>query len=68
VTSDQSEEFSFEDLYQKLQEIVEQLEQGGLSLSESLELYESGLNFAIQCKKLLTQAEYQIDELIKESS
>lgn len=68
MTGDQSEDFSFENFYEKLQEIVEQLEHGGLSLSESLELYEAGVHLATQCKELLTQAEDRIDELIKEGS
>lgn len=68
MSSEQSEEFSFEDLYEELQEIVDRLEQGGLSLSESLELYENGIKMATQCKELLLQAEHQIDELIKEGS
>jgi len=68
MSSEQSEEFSFENLYEELQEIVDRLEQGGLSLSESLELYENGINMATRCKELLLQAEHQIDELIKEGS
>ena len=68
MSSDPTGEVSFEDLYTKLQQIVDQLERGGLSLSESLELYENGIGMATQCKELLLQAEHQIDELIKEGS
>jgi len=68
MSSDRTEEVTFEDLYEKLQQIVDQLEEGGLSLSESLQLYESGVSMAAQCKELLLQAEHQIDELIQEGS
>ena len=46
MSSDRTEEVTFEDLYEKLQQIVDQLEEGGLSLSESLQLYESGVSMA----------------------
>ena len=68
MSSDPTEEVAFEDLYEKLQQIVDQLEEGGLSLSESLQLYENGVSMATQCKELLLQAEHQIDELIQEGS
>ncbi len=68
MSSDPTEEVTFEDLYEKLQQIVDQLEEGGLSLSESLQLYENGVSMATQCKELLLQAEHQIDELIQEGS
>ena len=36
----------FEELYKKLEETVESLEKGGLSLEQSIALYEEGMKLA----------------------
>src|SRR5438046_10259482 len=46
-----------EALYGRLEEAVTKLEQGGLTLAESLTLYEEGMNLARRCQALLQQAE-----------
>jgi len=53
----------FEALYGRLEEAVTKLEQGGLSLEESLSLYEEGMNLARRCQELLQQAELRITRL-----
>lgn len=47
---------SFEELLQELQTIVEKLESGKLSLEESVELYQKGMNLSLECKKRLDMA------------
>ena len=54
---------SFEELYRKLEESVAKLEKGGLSLEESIELYEEGMGLAKRCQTLLDNAEQRITKL-----
>ncbi len=54
---------SFEELYKQLEETVTRLEQGGLSLDDSLAAYEKAVALASQCQQLLEQAELRITRL-----
>ena len=54
---------SFEQLYRQLEETVEKLERGGLSLEESITLYEQGMELAKRCQAILDQAEQRITKL-----
>jgi exodeoxyribonuclease VII small subunit len=54
---------SFEELYRKLEEAVEQLEKGGLPLEQSIALYEQGMELAKRCQAILDQAELRITKL-----
>ena len=54
---------TFEDLYRLLEEKVSRLEQGGLSLDDSLSAYEEAVTLAQRCQKLLDQAELRITRL-----
>ena len=53
----------FEAMYGRLEDAVSKLEQGGLTLEESLALYEEGVRLARQCQELLQQAELKITRL-----
>jgi len=53
----------FEALYRRLEESVTKLEQGGLTLEESLTLYEEGMDLARRCQELLQTAELRITRL-----
>ena len=53
----------FEELYKKLEETIESLEKGGLSLEQSIALYEEGMKLAKQCQGLLDGAEQRITKL-----
>jgi exodeoxyribonuclease VII small subunit len=53
----------FEALYGRLEEAVSKLEKGGLTLEESLALYEEGMTLARRCQQLLQQAELRITRL-----
>jgi len=57
---------SFEDLYAKLEDTVARLEAGGLSLDDSIALYEQGMELARRCQERLDEAEQKITTL-KES-
>ena len=54
---------SFEELYRQLEAKVALLEQGGLSLDESLAAYEEAVSFAQRCQQLLDGAELRITRL-----
>ena len=54
---------SFEELYQQLEEKVSLLEQGGLSLDDSLSAYEEAVTYAQRCQQLLDRAELRITKL-----
>lgn len=51
---------SFEAVYRQLEEAVRRLEEGGLTLDESVALYESGMQLARRCQTLLDQAELRV--------
>ena len=53
----------FETLYARLEEHVEKLERGGLSLDESIALYEQGMTLARACQERLEEAEQKITKL-----
>ncbi len=54
---------AFEALYRKLEETVEKLEKGGLSLEESITLYEEGMELAKRCQAIVDSAEQRITKL-----
>lgn len=47
---------TFEQLLKELQEIVNNLESGNLSLEDSVEAYQKGMTISLECKKRLDQA------------
>jgi len=59
------QEESFEQALKRLEQIVQQLEGGDLSLEESLTLFEEGVRLARVCSKRLDEAEKKIAVLAK---
>lgn len=57
------EELNFEEALAKLDEIVNRLEQGELSLEQSLSLFEQGQMLAGRCASLLESAELKVESL-----
>lgn len=53
----------FEALYQRLDETVQKLENGGLTLEESVAMYEEGMKLAKRCQELLQEAELKVTRL-----
>ena len=60
------EETSLEEALDDLEQIVELLEEGKMSLEESLELYEKGMKLAGLCQSRLESAEKRIECLTGE--
>ena len=56
--------FSFETSLKELEEIVNRMEQGDLSLEESLAAFEKGVNLTRQCQKALKDAEQKVSILV----
>jgi len=54
---------TFEELYKQLEEKVGLLEQGGLSLDDSLAAYEDAVGLAQKCQQMLDGAELRITKL-----
>ena len=59
-------ELSFEKALADLESIVEKLEKGGLSLNESLALFEKGVKLARFLREELEKAEKRIEILLKD--
>jgi exodeoxyribonuclease VII small subunit len=54
---------SFEDALSELENIVARLEAGGLTLEESLRLFERGQDLAAVCERALSAVELRLEEL-----
>jgi exodeoxyribonuclease VII small subunit len=54
---------TFEELYRQLEEKVALLEQGGLSLDDSLAAYEEAVGLAQKCQQMLDGADLRITKL-----
>lgn len=63
---DQFSELTFEQAYDQLGAVLEQLERGDLSLDESMALYASGRLLSKRCEALLAVAELRITQLAEE--
>jgi len=58
-------ELTFEDALAKLETYVRTLEQGELTLDQSLTIFEDGMRFAKFCTKKLDEAEQKIEILLE---
>ena len=47
---------TFEELLKELQEVVNNLESGKLTLEESVAAYQKGMDLSLECKKRLEEA------------
>ena len=57
----------FEESLSRLEEIVKSLEEGEISLEETLPLFEEGIKLLADLKDYLSTAETKIEKLIKDS-
>ncbi len=58
-------ELNFETSFKRLEEIVEELESGELSLEKSLKIFEEGVKLSRVCSNKLDEAEKKIEILLK---
>ncbi len=62
---DDQQQPSFENGLEKLEAIVQQLEDGELSLERSLDLFEQGVQLSQTCRKQLEAAETKVEIVMK---
>ncbi|WP_459992843.1 exodeoxyribonuclease VII small subunit [Methylosoma difficile] len=58
---------TFEDSLAELEQLVSKLEQGDISLEESLKSFEHGVNLTRTCQKALQEAEQKIQILTEQN-
>jgi exodeoxyribonuclease VII small subunit len=59
------DELSFEKALLELEEVVNNLEEGKLSLDESLKRFEEGIRLSRICNKKLEQARQKVNKLVE---
>src|SRR5688572_24765847 len=62
-----TEEISLESALAELNTLIAKMEQGSLSLEESLTCFERGITLTKHCQKILTAAEQKVQILMKNS-
>lgn len=60
-----SDEITFEEALNRLEEIVSHLESGKTSLEDSLNLFEEGIGLSRQCHEKLKEAQKKVDILLE---
>jgi exodeoxyribonuclease VII small subunit len=58
------EKLSFEEAFKELEDTVHRLEGGGLTLDESIALFERGMRLARHCGRKLDEAELKVSQLV----
>lgn len=58
------EKLSFEEAFKELEDTVHRLEGGGLTLDESIALFERGMRLAKHCSQKLDDAELKVSQLV----
>lgn len=60
------EKQSFEEMMKELENIVQKLDNEAVSLEESLDLYQRGMELSANCDSTLKEAEKKVNELMQE--
>ena len=58
--------YPFEEALEKLSALVEKMENGDLSLEESLKIFEEGIKLSKDCQNALSNAEKKVQALLLE--
>ena len=58
---------NFEKSLSELETLVEEMEQGDLSLEESLKRFEKGISLTTECQQALQSAELKVQELVEKN-
>ena len=59
---------NFEDKLKELEEIVDKLDSGNVSLEESIALFEKGVKLSKSCQKILNSAEKKVNVLLADEN
>jgi len=57
------DELSFEEAYDRLEDVLSRLQMGNMSLDDSLAAFEEGIALAAHCQVLLDAAELRVEQL-----
>ncbi len=58
---------SFEASMERLEQIVRAMEQGDVPLEKSLALFQEGTELVKNCQKMLDEAQFQIQKVLKDA-
>ena len=64
-TTEETTPISFEAAFARLEEILERMNTGSISLDDSIKLYEEADKLIVTCNKRLNEAERKIEVLVK---
>ena len=59
---------NFEEKLKELEEIVNKLDGGNVSIEESIALFEKGVKLSKACQRILNSAEKKVNVLLKDES
>ena len=62
-----SEKITFEEAFSRLEQLVQELEQGGTNLERSVKAFQEGMDLIGICNEQLQKAEQKVQQLIKKS-
>ena len=67
MASKQQPEFNFEEALEELERLVSSMEEGELSLEDSMMAFEQGIKLTRECQTALQKAEQKVQILLNES-
>ena len=67
MAAKQQSEFNFEEALQELEQLVSSMEEGELSLEDSMKAFEKGIKLTRECQTALQKAEQKVQKLLNES-
>ncbi len=67
MASKKNDDFNFEAALAELNQLVEKMERGGISLEESLTDFERGISLTRQCQQALKTAEQKVEILLEKN-
>ena len=66
MSEKKAEAKSIEEIFERLESIISDLESGDIPLDKSLTLFEEGMTLAETCRSQLNAAEQKVQELMKD--
>ena len=67
-TQSANKKLNFEDTLSKLEDIIQQMDEGGQPLEKMIAQFEEGMKLVEQCRKALNDAELRVSVLMKDQS
>ena len=67
MAAKQQPEFNFEEALQELERLVSSMEEGELSLEDSMKAFEKGIKLTRECQTALQKAEQKVQILLNDS-